>query len=160
MIWIGKLSIEKRIKNGTFVSPFSFIKIKQPHAPYGTWKCELCNLVFETRAKLYEHNREFHPVPKGSSWNKGLTKETDKRVAKNAKNVSESLKKAIANGYVSPTWNGTYWTEEKRKEQSERKKKLYKEHPEKHPNRKLANNRSRMNYPEQVTYDWLLQNNI
>ena len=129
-------------------------------APYGTWKCEQCNLIFETRAQLFDHNHDVHPIPKGSSWNKGLTKETDERVARNAEHVSESLRKTIADGYVSPTWDGTYWTEEKRKEQSERKKKLYKEHPEKHPNRKLANNRAKMNYPEQVTYDWLIQNNI
>lgn len=129
-------------------------------APYGTWKCERCNLIFETRAQLFAHNHEVHPVPKGSSWNKGLTKEIDERIAKNAKHVSESLQKTIASGYVNPTWNGLYWTEEKRKEQSERKKKLYAEHPEKHPNRKLANNRAKMNYLEKISYDWLIQNKI
>lgn len=54
-------------------------------APYGTWKCTKCNLIFETRSKLFEHNRENHPVPKGQAWNKGLTKETDERVAIGAK---------------------------------------------------------------------------
>ena len=54
-------------------------------APYGTWKCSRCNLIFETRAKLFKHNHETHPVPKGQAWNKGLTKETDERIAKGAK---------------------------------------------------------------------------
>ena len=93
-------------------------------APYGTWKCERCNLVFETRAKLQEHNHVEHPIPKGSSWNKGLTKETDERVkagaaayragikagkfapwckgkklpAKTTQKISQSMKKAHAEG--------------------------------------------------------------
>ena len=61
-------------------------------APYGTWKCECCNLIFETRAQLFAHNHEVHPVPKGQAWNKGLTKDTDKRVAKSRKIYSNSIK--------------------------------------------------------------------
>ena len=30
-------------------------------APWGTWKCNDCNLIFETRAKLAEHRRSIHP---------------------------------------------------------------------------------------------------
>lgn len=52
------------------------------------------------------------------------------------------------------------WTPELRKRQSEAKKKLYKEHPEKHPNRKLANNRQQMSYPEKLVYDWLTTQSI
>jgi very-short-patch-repair endonuclease len=52
------------------------------------------------------------------------------------------------------------WTPERRKTQSEAKKKLYKEHPEKHPNRKLANNRQQMSYPEKLVYDWLTTQSI
>lgn len=128
-------------------------------APFGRWKCEKCNLIFETRAQLFKHNKEYHPFT-GKSWNSGLTKETDVRVAKNAKHVSESFKKSIENGYVNPTWTDEYWTEEKRKERSEIKKKLYADHPEKHPNRKLAGNRKKMTYPEQIAYDWLTRNDI
>ena len=129
-------------------------------APYGTWKCDRCNLVFETRAQLFEHNHQVHPIEKGSSWNKGLTKKTDERVAANAKAVSISFKKYIDEGYVNPTWTDEYWTEERRKDQSDKKIKLYKEHPEKHPNRKLANNRKKMTYPEQLAYDFLVEHNI
>lgn len=50
-------------------------------APYGTWKCNACNLVFSTRRELSCHNHKIHPVQKGTSWNKGLTKD-DPRVKK------------------------------------------------------------------------------
>jgi very-short-patch-repair endonuclease len=60
----------------------------------------------------------------------------------------------------NPTAGKEQWTSERRKRQSEAKKKLYKEFPEKHPNRKLANNRSKMSYPEKRVYDWLKSENI
>ena len=129
-------------------------------APRGTWQCKKCNLIFETRAQLFEHNHQIHPIQKGSSWNKGLTKETDERVARNAKHVSEGFRKRIDEGYVNPTWAPEYWTEERRKERSEIKKQLYHEHPEKHPNRKLAGNRKKMTYPEQLVYDWLVEHQV
>ena len=45
-------------------------------------------------------------------------------------------------------------------ERSEQKKQLYKEHPEKHPNRRCAGKAKGMSYPEKVARDWLQQNNI
>ena len=84
-------------------------------------------------------------------WNKGLTKETDARVANMAKNVSKATKGKPSN---HP------WTEEQRKAKSEWKKKYHKLHPEKHPNRKLANNKKYMSYPEKIAYDFLTLNNI
>ena len=88
-----------------------------------------------------ESNFKFVTVP----WNKGLNKE-DPRVARNAKSISASLK-----GKPSKT----IWTDEMRKEKSEWRKKLHEEHPEMHPNRKLAGNRSSMSYPERVAYEYL-----
>lgn len=129
-------------------------------SPYGRWQCKRCNLIFETRAQLFEHNHQVHPIQKGSSWNKGLTKETDSRVAVNAKHASESFKNHINDGYINPTWTNEYWTEERRKERSIQKKKLYAEHPEKHPNRKVARNRKHMTYPERLIFDWLTQQKI
>ena len=41
-----------------------------------------CDIIFETRKQLENHNHEYHPIPKGSSWNKGLTKTSDIRIAK------------------------------------------------------------------------------
>lgn len=56
---------------------------------------------------------------------------------------------------TNPDKMKSIWTSELRIQQSQRKKRLYKECPEKHPNRKLANNRSKMSYPEKLVYDWL-----
>lgn len=101
--WIGKKSYETRIANGTYISGFTKANknnFKTTKAPYGTWKCEYCNdhPIFETRQKLKEHKRKFHPIPKGSSWNKGLTKESDIRVL----SISQTLKEKYVKGiYVS-----------------------------------------------------------
>jgi very-short-patch-repair endonuclease len=82
-------------------------------------------------------------------WNKGLTKE-DPRVAKNANAISEATKGKI----------GKPWTAEQKKAKSEWRKQYHIDHPEAHPNRKLAGNRSKMSYPEQVAYDWLTENKV
>lgn len=142
--------------------------IKQDHskqtAPYGTWKCKHCDQICRTKGELQKHIHNNH-VKIGEDgrtcvWNKGLTKETDERVAKNAKRVSEGFRKRISEGYVNPTWTDEYWTKERRKEKSELKKKFYQEHPEKHPNRKLAGNRKKMTYPEKVVFNWLVEHKI
>lgn len=87
------------------------------------------------------------------AWNKGLTKETDERVKKYGKTYSEHILAGISCQYDRKA----VWTEERRKEQSERKKKLYAEHPEKHPNAKLAGNHVKLTYPEQLAQDWLIE---
>ena len=84
-----------------------------------------------------------------SAWNKGLTKE-DPRVRLNAERISASTKGR----------QGRRWTEEQRKAKSEWRKQYHVDHPEAHPNRKLAGNRSKMSYPEKVAFDWFTKNNI
>lgn len=74
-----------------------------------------------------------------------------------SRSTSEATRNAIRVGRHDPK---ATWTPERRKAQSEAKKKLYQEHPEKHPNRKLANNRARMSFPERMVYDYLTENNI
>lgn len=122
-VWNGKRSFEKRKRTGKFKSPFTDpnFRFKCKKAVYGTWKCEYCDdhPIFETRRKLKEHKREFHPIPKGSSWNKGLTKETDKRVAK----IGETYSKRIKNGEIVPSFKGKHHTEESKKKMSEIAKK-------------------------------------
>ena len=109
MIWIGKHSIETRIKNGTFVSPFSYLDVT-PRSPYGTWKCELCNIIFETRKQLQQHNHEFHPIPKGKAWNSGKTMKDDKRLCKQ----SQTLKRLYKTGKYTPVRKGKKHTEEEK----------------------------------------------
>lgn len=109
--------MEKRVKNGTFVSPFSTLKNKTvratrvtARASYGTWKCERCNLVFETRAKLHEHNRQFHPVPKGKAWNSGKTMKNEPRLRK----ASNTLKASYRSGKCINPLKGKKHTEEEK----------------------------------------------
>ena len=86
----------------------------------GGWKCDYCECVFETRRILQKHKHDVHgSIPTGGAWNKGLTKETDERIAKYAttlhdkyasgqlkqnateetrKKISDALKKAIQEG--------------------------------------------------------------
>ena len=47
----------KSKKNRKHTNP---IKRLKDRAPYGTWKCKRCNLVFETRRQLEAHNHEVH----------------------------------------------------------------------------------------------------
>lgn len=91
--------------------PDSF-KLKHPKAPYGTWKCKKCNLIFETRAQLSQHNHELHPVAKGSAWNKGLTKDTDERIATYVQTCKDR------NHYV-PFYKGKHLPEEHKRKTSE-----------------------------------------
>lgn len=84
------------------------------------WKCYYCGQICDTRHMLVEHKHTVHNIScKTSSWNKGLTKETDERVKKYSitmhekyasgqirwfisdetrKKISESLKKSIREG--------------------------------------------------------------
>lgn len=93
-------------------------------------------------------------------WNKGLTKETNVTIAEQALKIQTKINKAISEGRVKGFSAKGFWTPERRLAKSEEKKKLYIEHPEKHPNRKLAGNRLKMTYPEQVAFDWLTKNSI
>lgn len=111
-------------------------------APYGTWKCVICEKIFETRKLLFEHNKEVHIRKDDQIWNKGLTKETDKRVKK----ARNTLVKRYKNGELVSHLKGKHWDEEHKKLFSEIRKKFLKEHPEKVPY--LLNHSSKMLYPE------------
>lgn len=130
-----------------------------------TYICKFCGKVCKNQNSLRNHERlcpsnpdrnyVSHTLGK-TAWNKGLTKETDLRVKKNSESVSIAMK----NSELVKEHLSNMWTDELRQKQSERKKKLYSEHPEKHPNVKLAGNRGKMTYPEQLTFDWLNEHSI
>lgn len=116
--------------------------------------CKHCEKECKNKNSLGNHERLCKENPNRQEsnfkylkepWNKGLDK-TDPRVAKQAAATSIALK-----GKPSRT----VWTDEMRKAKSEWRKKLHEEHPEMHPNRKLAGNRSSMSYPERVAYEYL-----
>lgn len=131
--------------------------------------CKYCGKLCKHKNSLAQHeircsrnpakletpgNLLSHPA-----WNKGLTKETDERVAKNATSVSNTLQQKVADGWKPFFATDDFWTEEMRAQRSEEKIQLFKEHPELHPNRRLASNKV-MTYPEQVAAEWLTSHNI
>lgn len=52
------------------------------------------------------------------------------------------------------------WTQEAKEGARQRMLKRIQDNPENHPNRKLANNRSKMSFPEKVAFDYLVSKNI
>lgn len=96
----------------------------------------------------------------GIPWNKGLSKENDKRVASAAINLSKTMKLVVKRGDYAGPCRTEFWSKDKRTEKSLEKKRLYEQFPEKHPNRKLAFNKSRISYPERVALEWLILNGI
>jgi very-short-patch-repair endonuclease len=122
-------------------------------------KCKFCDKECKSDNSLRNHertcpkneNRVYKNGMTGKTpWNKGLSKETDIRVAENAASVSKATKGRP----------GRVWTEEQKKAKSEWRKELHKTNPESHPNRRLAGNRNKMSYPERVAWDWFAKNGI
>lgn len=120
-------------------------------ASYGTWKCEQCNIVFETRMKLQEHNHQVHPVQDGSSWNKGLTKESDARIAK-------YVQTNISRDTYGKVWRGKHLSVEHRAKTSASMKKFYKEHPDLVPYK--LHHSSKESYPEKYFNELFAKENI
>ena len=65
------------------------------------WECLLCNIILSSRQAVTSHIHRSHTNPGVSygghrkgvpAWNKGLNKETDERVAKNALSISVATK--------------------------------------------------------------------
>lgn len=77
-----------------------------------------------------------------NSWNKGLTKETSKKVAKSAR----TLKNRYKNNELVSSFKGKHWSEDDKKRISKQRKKYLDEHPEKVPY--LLNHSSKISYPE------------
>ena len=131
--------------------------------------CKFCNKNCKNKISLASHqnkcpmnpDRKYISYTKGvSPWNKGLTKDSDSRVNKNAKNIKRRYailaNEGIRIGFAHPE----FWTDERRRKKSEWRKNLHKIDPESHPNRKLAKNRNSMSYPEMVAYDYLTERGI
>lgn len=103
-------------------------------------------------------NRKYVSYTLGkTAWNKGLTKDTDMRVAQGARTLTETLKNREERfGFAREG----FWTDERRKQKSEWRKELHRRDPSSHPNRKLAGNKNKMSYPEKVAYEFLSRGNI
>lgn len=118
MVWIGIESNKTMLKNGN--KPNNICSDNNHHirrtkcgqrAKYGRWKCLKCNIIFNTRAEYYSHNKKEHPIEPGSSWNKGLTKE-DPRVSSYLNTIQQKLK----SGEIIPSMTGKHHSEERKKQ--------------------------------------------
>lgn len=94
MSFISKQSINKRVPH------------KNKRSDIGTWKCRFCNnMIFNTKHELYEHYHSCHKNEiKRKSWNKGKTKNDDKRIAKSG----ETLHNRYASGELIPSFSGKH----------------------------------------------------
>lgn len=56
-VWIGHCGIEKAKRDGTFSARMEAVRKNAPRRrkPYGTWKCEYCGFIAETRRDLDQH---------------------------------------------------------------------------------------------------------
>lgn len=88
----------------SFISKCRNNKTYTPHlnkrAKYGTWKCCICDTIFETRAGLTKHKHEQNHFEQFNGWNKGLTKNTDSRVRKQGETYSYKVK----TGSIQPSF--------------------------------------------------------
>jgi very-short-patch-repair endonuclease len=131
--------------------------------------CKYCGKLCKNKNSLAQHEIRCLSNPakletpgnllSHKAWNKGLTKETDERVAKNAVSVKNALRQKVADGWKPFFATDDFWTDEMRDKRSEEKIQFFKEHPELHPNRRLASNKV-MTYPEQIAANWLTKHNI
>lgn len=87
-------------------------------------------------------------------WNKGLTKETDERVAKGANTLKENYK----NGKAIPPFLGKNMSDEHKQKISKSRKKYLEENPDKVPY--LLNHSSKISVPEQYFIEVFAKENI
>lgn len=93
-------------------------------------------------------------------WNKGKTVESHPHLKDSLRAGGLKVVELVEEGLMTFSLTDYVQSEKGRQEQSERKKRLYEEFPEKHPNRKLAGNRNKMTYPERIVFDALTERNI
>lgn len=118
--------------------------------------CQYCNKSCKSMNSLRNHERlckmnpNRHESPfvqynktKGNVWNKGLSKETDERLAK----TSKTLKAAYSSGQYVSYNKGTIMSDEQKLKISKSRKKYLEDHPDRVPY--LLNHSSKISYPEQ-----------
>ena len=132
--------------------------------------CKFCNKEHKNLISVGVHqglclsnpNKREHPRGfKGKKpWHSGLSSETDERLRKKAAKTKVSMELLYDSGYKTISQTQEYWTVEKRLQRSEWRKQLHITDPDSHPNRKLANNKIKMSYPEKIAYDWFISHNV
>lgn len=129
--------------------------------------CQFCGKECKNRNSLCGHerlckenpNRQESPFVKYNAereqvWNKGLTKDTDARVAKSASTLTNSY----VSGKLTPYWSGKKHTEDEKLKISNSRKDYLSKHPDKVPY--LLNHSSKTSYPEQYFIDLFAMESI
>lgn len=115
----------KQIKNHK--CNFNCHKNNNGRKPYGTWVCPYCEVILNTKHERQKHIHEYHVKKdlngKTISWNKGLTKESDKRILLRSKKISDKYK----NGKLRIWCYGQHLTDEHKKKISNSMKKAHKD---------------------------------
>lgn len=132
--------------------------------------CQFCGKVCKNRNSLCNHerlcvlnpNRQQHvgfsaynkarQTGEAVAWNKGLTKETDERVARNAEAIQAYYEEHPG------TFKGRHHTKESRKLISKRRKDFLEANPDMVPY--LLNHASKESYPETYFKELFIKNNI
>jgi very-short-patch-repair endonuclease len=88
-----------------------------------TWTCVWCNSTFRTRAEMFEHSRNEHKKNSVHSWNKGVTKETNKVVFE----ISQKLHDGYKSGKYKSWCEGKTLSDEIKQKISEGMKRAHAE---------------------------------
>lgn len=100
-----------------------YVKHKHEKAPYGTWKCEECNLIFDTKRKLYEHKYALHNLkPRDTSH---ICEFCGEHYDKKREHYRICSKRRHPGNFK--------WTDEEKQKISNRRKEFLKNHPDEHP---------------------------
>lgn len=135
--------------------------------------CKFCNKECKNLISVGVHEGLCHDNPqkrahprgfKGKSpWHAGLSAKTNETLKNQAKKISKSMKSMKSlydSGYNTASQTQEYWTEDRREQRRQWRKELHINNPESHPNRKLANNKLKMTYPELVAFNWFTDHNV
>jgi len=126
----------------------------------GKYKCPLCYEDFSkygisTHIKVSHFGipgKGGHNMKNKSPWNKGLTKETDKRVRKSGEAISKTFKKCPEKmgGFVSKEFQDYMKTDEYKKEQSERMLQVVKDNPDSYSANNVCGRSKKVIYNEET----------
>ena len=97
------------------------------------WKCKDCGESFETKAKLYVHRHEVHNIKSHDRSN----------VCEFCKEKYEGRKREHLKFCPKKRHQGFKWTDEEKKNLSEKRKAYLKEHPDEHPWKRNTNFKSK-----------------
>lgn len=125
-------------------------------------KCHVMNQsprIYKENNNLAQYHLEIKSG-KRTVWNKGKTLVTNPELCDKLRSGGIVTGRKIQSGELENHLSKWVQSEEGRKHKSEWRKELHLTNPETHPNRRLANNRGKMTYPERLIYDLLTDKGI